>query len=439
MSAHMKMKASILDISEKDNLLTFTINNINVSYANAIRRVILSEIPTVVFRTFPHEKNDATFHINTSRLNNEILKQRLSCIPIHISDLNLDLDLDLDLADYLMEVDVNNTSDTIIYVTTADFKIKNTKTNTYLSAEMLKKRFPPDTITNQYIDFGRLRPKLSDSIPGEHLKMSCKFSIGTAKENGSFNVTSVCAYANTPDLMKIEAALDAKKTELEDKYKDEKDVEKEVKYQLKDWELLGAKRITLPDSFDFKIESIGVFDNRLIVKKAIKIIITKLQYVIDLYTQDNKYIINSDVSIPNCFDIIMENEDFTIGKILEFELYDKYYLNEKTITFCGFSKPHPHINISKIRIGFKEPTDKNTVVVYLTTVAKEAITYYKQLLSELGVTTIDEAPPIEAPPIEAPIEAPKAPPIEAPKAPVAKKKAPAAAKATKSKAPIAEK
>ena len=130
MSAHMKMKASILDISEKDNLLTFTINNINVSYANAIRRVILSEIPTVVFRTFPHEKNDATFHINTSRLNNEILKQRLSCIPIHISDLNLDLDLDLDLADYLMEVDVNNTSDTIIYVTTADFKIKNTKTDT---------------------------------------------------------------------------------------------------------------------------------------------------------------------------------------------------------------------------------------------------------------------------------------------------------------------
>ena len=431
MSVPMKMKASILDIYEKDNLLTFTINNINVSYANAIRRVILSEIPTVVFRTFPHEKNDAIFHINTCRLNNEILKQRLSCIPIHIADLDLDLDLDIDLADYLMEVDVNNTSDKIIYVTTADFKIKNTKTDTYLSAEMLKKRFPPDTITNQYIDFCRLRPKLSDSIPGEHLKMSCKFSIGMAKENGSFNVTSVCAYANTPDLMKIEAALDAKKTELEYKYKDEKDVEKEVKYQLKDWELLGAKRITLPDSFDFKIESIGVFNNTDIVKKAIKIIIKKLQYVIDLYTQDNKYIINSDVSIPNCFDIIMENEDFTIGKILEFALYDKYYLNEKTITFCGFSKPHPHINISKIRIGFKEPTDKNTVVVYLRAVATEAITYYKELLSELGVTTIDEAPPIAAPPIEAPIEAPKAP--------VAKKKAPAAAKATKSKAPIAEK
>ena len=31
MSTPMKMKASILDISEKDNLLTFTVNNINVS------------------------------------------------------------------------------------------------------------------------------------------------------------------------------------------------------------------------------------------------------------------------------------------------------------------------------------------------------------------------------------------------------------------------
>ena len=64
-----------------------TISNINCSLANALRRVILANIPTVVFRTSPYEKNDATFHINTSRLNNEILKQRLSCIPIHISDM----------------------------------------------------------------------------------------------------------------------------------------------------------------------------------------------------------------------------------------------------------------------------------------------------------------------------------------------------------------
>ncbi len=40
----------------EDELL-FTISGINVSFANAIRRVILSEIPMVVFRVSPNDKN----------------------------------------------------------------------------------------------------------------------------------------------------------------------------------------------------------------------------------------------------------------------------------------------------------------------------------------------------------------------------------------------
>ena len=34
--------------------LHFTLSNAHVSTANALRRIILSEIPTLVFRTFPH-------------------------------------------------------------------------------------------------------------------------------------------------------------------------------------------------------------------------------------------------------------------------------------------------------------------------------------------------------------------------------------------------
>ena len=55
------MEPSVLDMITLDNILTFTISNINMSYANAIRRVILADIPTVVFRTFPHDKNNAVF------------------------------------------------------------------------------------------------------------------------------------------------------------------------------------------------------------------------------------------------------------------------------------------------------------------------------------------------------------------------------------------
>ena len=81
------MDPRISDLSQDTNYMEFKLSGVNVSIANALRRIILSEIPTVVFRTSPHERNLVNFEINTSRMNNELIKQRLSCIPIHINDL----------------------------------------------------------------------------------------------------------------------------------------------------------------------------------------------------------------------------------------------------------------------------------------------------------------------------------------------------------------
>ena len=369
------MDPSVLDLTEsKDNTLTFTISNINCSLANALRRVILANIPTVVFRTSPYEKNDATFHINTSRLNNEILKQRLSCIPIHISDMEIDLN------DYIMELDVKNTGETTIFVTSGDFKIFNTATNKYLSDDILSTIFPPDPITNRFIDLCRLRPKISDNIPGEHLKLSCKFSKGTAEENGSFNVVSTCSYGNTPDPVKIEEGKALKLAELREKYEDES----VIKSYLDDWLNLDANRLFVPDSFNFKIESVGVFSNKAIVVKAIYIIIERLQKITSIYSSQNNLIVNSDTTIPNAFDIILENEDYTIGKILEYFLYTTYYLGSQSLSFCGFRKPHPHINKSIIRIAFKEQTEKNTVAEYLVSAVDLGIAFYKKLIPQFG-------------------------------------------------------
>ncbi len=370
------MNPIVTDINENDGVLKFTINNINVSYANAIRRVILSDIPTIVFRTFPHEKNDAEFYINTSRLNNEILKQRLSCIPIHIDDLEIPIE------DYIVEVDVNNDTDTIMFVTTADFKIKNIKTQKYLSNEKTKQIFPPDNISKQYIDFCRLRPRISDNIPGEHLKMSCKLSIGTASDNGSFNVVSTCTYRNTPDFNTIESKSRDKENDLKEKYENDSD----IKYHLNDWLNLEAKRIILENSFDFKVESIGVFDNLYLVKYAINNIISRLKTIIEIYSTPNNLINESESTIPNCFDIILENEDYTIGKILEFTLYNTYFLNNKSLKYCGFRKPHPHINISIIRIAFDSEADKNTVVQYINNVCAIAIEFYEKLIPSFDET-----------------------------------------------------
>lgn len=85
------MNPKIDNISDKGNTLQFTLSGVNVSLANALRRTILSDIPIAVFKTSPYEENKAIIYSNTSRLNNEILKQRLSCVPIHIRDLKIPL------------------------------------------------------------------------------------------------------------------------------------------------------------------------------------------------------------------------------------------------------------------------------------------------------------------------------------------------------------
>jgi len=380
------MEPSVLDMSEKDNVLKFTISNINVSMANAIRRVIISDIPTVVFRTAPYTENEAIFEINTSRLNNEILKQRLSCIPIYLNAL------DSLVKDYVAEIDVKNDTDSLIFVTTADFKVKSKTTNKYLNDEALHTIFPPDPISHQFIDICRLRPKLSDNLPGEHLKLTCNFSIGTASENGSFNVISTCSYANTPDPFKISKAKEEKLLELRTKYDDET----EITFQITDWMNLDAKRITIPDSFNFKIESVGVFKNVEIVLSAIKIIIIRLKKIIEIYSKPNSLIVNSAVTMTNAFDINLEEEDYTIGKILEYIMYETYYNGNKTLTFCGFRKPHPHIDLSIIRLAFTTTVDKNTVVEYIVNASTLAIKYFENLLPQFGEMHPDELLAVES-------------------------------------------
>jgi hypothetical protein len=177
-----------------DDSFGFTLSGVNVSIANGLRRTILSEIPIMVFRTSPNEKNKCNIIANTSRLNNEIIKQRLSCIPIHIKDIE-----EFPIKNYLLEVNVENNTDTIMFVTTENFVIKDLVTGKPLPQDQIREIFPVDDITGYFIDFVRLRPRISDELPGERIHLTCEFDIGNAKEDGMFNVVSTCSYGFTGD------------------------------------------------------------------------------------------------------------------------------------------------------------------------------------------------------------------------------------------------
>lgn len=363
--------SKIANLKEEDGKMTFTMSNIDVSYVNAVRRTILSDIPIVVFKTTPYEENNANISINTSRLNNEIVKQRLSCIPIHINYLELDK---YSIENYLLELDVENKTDTTMIVTTKDFKILNIQTNKYLEDGELKKIFPPFVPPNDngeyYIDFLRLRPKISDEIPGERIKLNCKFSVGTARDDSMFNVTGTCSYGCTPDYEKMEEQVEIRKQ----KWKDEGKKENEIKFEAANWKLLEGMRYVIKNSFDFIIETVGIYDNQQLFIQSCVLLSRKLSELKALIETDEVEIKRSDNTLENCYDVTLVNEDYTVGNIMNYELYSVFYSEFKVIDYVGFKKLHPHDSDSILRISLVDSTKGvSTIKTMLISVIDEAV------------------------------------------------------------------
>jgi len=350
------MNPTISDIIHEDDIYKFRLSNINVSLANALRRIILSEIPTYVFNTELTEENNCTIEINTSRLHNEIIKQRLGCIPIHRKVPMNKQDDDSLAGNYVVEVDVTNDTENIMYVTTEHFKIKNKQTGNYITEEETRKIFPKNPLTQYYIDFVRLRPKISDTIPGEQFKMSCEISVSMAKVNSMFNVASICSYSNTADNIKKDKVWDEYRDKL---LQNDRDISsEEIEFQKKNFELLDAQRHFVPDSFDFIVQTVGVYENQELVKRGCVVLQNKFIDMIHDIDADTVPINVSESTMDNCYDVMLEGEDYTVGKVLEYILYETFYNKEQKLSYCGFKKFHPHDSYSIIRIAFAEKMDK---------------------------------------------------------------------------------
>jgi DNA-directed RNA polymerase subunit L len=361
--------------SEHHDLYAFTLSGINVSLANAIRRTILNDIPTVVLDT-THSIDDppCKIEINTCRLHNEIVKQRLGCIPVHISDTK---EIQTFPQEYVLVVDEKNEGDTMVIVTTEHFKIKQKEGDKFMTKDEVRTIFPADSLSHEYIDFVRLRPKIGESIPGEHIKLVCRFMVGTAKMDGMYNVVSKCTYGFTPDAEKAEEVW----TQIQQQLVEEDTTKEEIEYQKRNFFLLDAQRYYVEDSFDFQIQTVGIFENRDLVKRACDILRTKLLEMHKNLESDVVPIKTSLTTVANSYDVVLLDEDYTLGKIVEFILYEKYYNGEAILSFCGFKKFHPHDTESTIRMAYKEPTDKTMLKEHLRDVCMTGAEIFKTIFS----------------------------------------------------------
>ena len=296
---------------------TFRLSGVDKSFANAIRRTLLGNIPVLVLKP-----EDCTITSNTTRFTNEIIKSRLACIPLHHKNITDSFTVDVSKK--------NDTADTI-YITTKDFTVNSKHSLLFPSYSIIEG-------VKEHIEFIRLKA-------GEELILTCNSSVGTAIESGMYNSVGTCAYGFTQDKEQSEAMfVKSGKSEID----------------RGDWECLDAKRFVIKDSFDFVLKTIGVYSNRELLKIATIVIQSQLDYC--------KRSIESSPSITtmeNCFDVVITGNyilykheyemqgDYTIGKLLEYQIYTRF---NRPITYVAFYKKHPHDKVGILRVAFPGAT-----------------------------------------------------------------------------------
>lgn len=304
----------------EDNILHFTLKNADVCIANALRRTVIGNIKAVVIA-----KENCSITTNTSRFNNEIIKQRLACIPVCLTPD------EEDIKTITLQLTKTNNTSHVVFVTSEDFKVMEN------GKESDKKLFLPDSITGQYIDILRLRPKLGLSV--ESITLTATLSITTGSQNGTSNLGNGY-YRYTVDHETANREWIKKGIENKD--------------QKKDWDLLQAKRFTIPNSYDFTVESYET--NIYTPEQLVKIACKTLQYDLNTFKSIDLTIQKSENTLENCIDIILPNCDFTIGKLLEYYIFTTKFPD--TIKYISFLKNHPHDKhgVLKIQYGDISPT-----------------------------------------------------------------------------------
>ena len=368
----------VTDIKHSNNETTFSLTNINNSLANALRRIIISEFQTVGFR-YHESSTDIKILTNNTKFHNEYIAHRISMIPLHgVEPSNFDVDK------YKFVLNKKNTSADKIYITSEDFEVyeKDDQEKWVLNKEKGNTFFRPNKISEDYILICTLKENISSEI--EELHLECFPSISNGLENIHYSPVSKCVLFN-----RINDNIYQQKVKELTEGKNPSEVEDIVK----NFDYLEAERCFLKDEdgepfeFTMSMESIGTFSNNDIFLGSLKLLMEKIQLFNSNIQEDKLKMTFSNQVDFNAVDIVIPNENHTLGNMFQTYLYKYFMLSEQRLSFVGYDKVHPldhHIilrissfdkdkNLSECISEIKEciqETSKNLIKI-LTVIEKE--------------------------------------------------------------------
>ena len=362
--------------------LNFEVYGLTSSFCNALRRIMISEIETIGFRSSYDEESDIIIEKNTSSLHNEFLGHRLSLLPIHYPPK--------EIKDYVKDkyefiIDIVNNSDDKMDVTSKDIKILDKATGKYLSEAQTRNFFPPGRISKDFILINRLKPNQIEGSDGETLKIIMKADKGIGKEHSRYTPTCVSVFTNKIDETKVESSFKEKLTKREDTPSAE-----EIKEMARSFRLSEGERHYFvdengePNVFEFTVECDGRIPPHIILNNSLFILEKKLnQFRSNLNNEEVITFKNSDC-IMNSFDVLVQDEDYTLGYILQKYMYILYQNKEpKDIKFVSSDVPHPLENILSFRIALENSVDRENSIKNIKKIFEGTIDHIQGIIVKL--------------------------------------------------------
>jgi DNA-directed RNA polymerase subunit L len=375
------------------NELSFEILDTDVCVVNSIRRVLLTEVKSLVFRGFPHKENCIKILKNNTKFNNEYIKHRMQCIPIYNNNPTT---FENFVQKYQLKLNVVNNTNNLVYVTSADFVVYDKSTDRPIANQekQVRRLFPHNTLTGDFIPICCLKPRITDADDAEEINMVIDFSIGKSKEDACWNMVSKCCYENKKDDARFQRIMKKDEAVVREHFKSQVDYDTYMRTEMtpeekRDFEIIESQRVFIPNHYIMYVESIGVYDNQYLVSFACEYILGRLeefngflssaQIKNTCYKPDDYCLYKDKSTVKPVYVLYVKDDDYTIGKIIEKYLY---YMYHEVMYYVSFKKEHPHDTFSLISFSYKEEVSEQEIIANIKSVSDELIGIYTTINSK---------------------------------------------------------
>jgi len=367
----------------------FTLSPLHVSYANTLRRIILTGVETVAFRadmTSTGSTTDVVIKKNDTPMTNEMLADRIGLIPIHVTE-----PLTWKDDKYTFTLKVAGSKDNTTYVKAGDFQVKeHVATEEAPVVVPTETFFPPNPITRDTCLIATLQP--GSGATQQFIEIEAKATKGTGREHARFSPVSQCSY---------EYSLDSNPARIEEMFDKWLDVAKkasgvdktseryaELRREFNTMQIKRCFKINEKDepySYDFTIETAGVLPVSYIVERACEVGENMCSRYVNIHRGD----LPPEISITSAnsriigYDFLFRGHDHTLGKLFQTWLVEKHIegdVNPK-VTFAGYSVPHPLRDEMVLRIGV-EDGEEATARLALAETAKGCVAMFQEMRRE---------------------------------------------------------